>query len=121
MPSKIQKIISSIILGLMALLYILLGIVVLITVQGILGVVFIFAGIIAVSAIVGINNKNKVLLWLGTLALIQILDGITSLVNRYLFSENVSIAGPMFISILYILPVMVMYRIVKEKGGVRGK
>lgn len=106
----------------MALLYILLGIVVLITVQGILGVVFIFAGIIAVSAIVGINNKNKVLLWLGiTLALIQILDGITSLVNRYLFSENVSIAGPMFISILYILPVMVMYRIVKEKGGVRGK
>ena len=106
----------------MALLYILLGIVILITVQGILGVVFIFAGIIAVSAIVGINNKNKVLLWLGiTLALIQILDGITSLVNRYLFSENVSIAGPMFISILYILPVMVMYRIVKEKGGVRGK
>jgi hypothetical protein len=122
MPSKTQKIISSVILGLLALFYSFSGVVVLLTLQNLWGVVFLIAALVAVGAIIGINNKNKFLLWLGIiLSLIQVVDGISALTNKFIFNGDVSIGGPVLIALLYILPIVVMYRIIKNKDRSVGK
>jgi len=116
MTSKRDRLISQIILGFFTIYYAFSGIVVLLTLQNLIGVFFIICATVALGAIIGINKENKILLWLGIfLAFGQILDGISSIMNKFVFGDNILISGHLFIAALYLLPIMVMYKIVTNK------
>ncbi len=116
------KIVASILFGIFSAFYLISGLAVLVGLHSPLGLLFILASLVAVGAIIGIYKENKFLLALGLfLALIQILDGGTSIMNKYIFGDDISVTSHIIIALAYIYPVIVISKTLRKLSHDKAK
>ena len=115
MITHTNKVIASIFLGAFAIYYFLLGLAVFLGLQSPLGLLFILATLIAIGAIVGIFKEKRLLLALGLfLALVQLLDGVSSIANKYIFGDDILVGLHIIIAIAYIYPIMIISKTLRK-------
>lgn len=119
MPTKNDIVTSLIILSLFAIFYGFIGFVGFQAEDNTYisqSITFIVCALVSIGSIIGIKNKIKWLLWLGMiLGFVKILDGILSIVNKFIFGDNILIGGHLVIAVLYLIPIKVMIQILKQK------
>ncbi len=110
---------SIIILSFFAALYLILGAVLIFGSEYVIpGIIYVVAGLVSVLSITAIKKQNKVLLWIGIiLGAIQILDGLSAIVNMFAYGDTniISTMLHVIISILFFFPVRLMYKMTKYK------
>ncbi|MDB5204105.1 MAG: hypothetical protein JWP09_133 [Candidatus Taylorbacteria bacterium] len=118
MSVKTQKILSAIILAIFGFYNLFVGVLFVITIQSPRGVLFIISALAALLGILGIKNKNKSFLWIGVvISAIQLLNGAYSLIGTVIFGTDASFAGSLFTIVVYLLPISLMYKMIKGKQG----
>ncbi len=116
MSLKTQKILSALILGIFGFYNLFAGAIFILTIQSLTGIYLVVSGIAAFIGIVGIKKKNKTFLWVGVvLSAIQIIKAFYSLVTIFIFSVGASLGGCLFTILIYILPLSLMYKMIKGK------
>lgn len=115
-----HKLIASILLGAFTVYYLFDSLVMLSANDYPYAFSFFLCALIVAGAIVGIYKQNKILLYLGLiLGGIQILDGVGALVLKYVFGSTYSISLSIVVALVYIYPVMIIYKTIQAKRPVR--
>ena len=110
---------SIIILSVFSGIYVILGLLLAIgTPYLIAGLIYILAAVISILSIIAIKKQNKILLWIGiVLGVIQILDGLSAIINTLVYGDGTLMAMfiHVIISILFFFPVRFMFKLVRAK------
>ncbi len=110
-----NKIIASVSLGFFSFIFLLFGVFIIVTTKNPLGFLFILATLGGISAIAGIFKERKIFLAIGLFfTLLLIIDGISSIFNKYILDADISISFQVVVALANIYPVMIISKTLRK-------